>query len=464
MKWIPYMLVVLLLAAPNPARAGFPVFRLDHDRIWLDVQELPVTELLGLFSAAGVAVQVDPSVHKTVAGRYDNADVERVLAALLAPYSFVLEWRREKGPLGELTRLTGIRVFREGRAAAVEPLRVARRVQTTPDGRARYAAREILVGFAPGATVEHLKALLAQMGGTLIAVDADLGLYRILLPEGANVPELAAQLARDPNLAAAEPNWIYDLPEMRQSGGDGNGTTAWQLSSAAAPVAVAVLDSGVAIDPALNGALLSVFNALDPSAVGAVDTLGHGTLMAKLASGLIDPFGTGEVRGVPVVAVKAFADDGMTDTFTLVEAVSHALKNSNGPISLSWGTEEPSRFLQAAIDRALSEGRPVLAAVGNENTGRPFYPAAFPGVLGVAASGPDGQLADYSNRGEFVDLIAPGTAGGASGTSVATAVAANLLAQVMQEKGVDGAEAIRILRNAAGPSGTIDAATLRKLR
>ena len=58
-----------------------------------------------------------------------------------------------------------------------------------------------------------------------------------------------------------------------------------------------------------------------------------------------------------------------------------------------------------------------------------MYPAAYPGVVGVAAGTADGQYTDYSNRGDFVDIIVPGAAGGSQGTSVATAYISRVAAQ-----------------------------------
>ncbi|MHB1244052.1 MAG: hypothetical protein ACYC1P_11740 [Gaiellaceae bacterium] len=37
----------------------------------------------------------------------------------------------------------------------------------------------------------------------------------------------------------------------------------------------------------------------------------------------------------------------------------------------------------------------------------PLYPAAYDGVVGVAATGGDGRLQDWSSRGSWVDLAAP---------------------------------------------------------
>lgn len=454
---------VLCLAAAC-AQAAVSEFRLDQSRLWLAAQNEPLPQLLEHFAAAGIEVQVDPAAQKTVTGAWLAADVESVLDELLFPYNYLLDWRREPGPLGDLTRLTGIRVFREGHAASVKPLHSTRRIETSFDGRTRFMAREILVGFGAGASIENLRAFLARTGGTVIEANQKLGIYRILLPEGANVPDLVAQLGNDKSIALTEPNYVYDLPGLLPGE---KGTSAapaqWSAPKTDSPIAVAVLDSGLAPDDNLNLAVLSAFDATNPDAPLATDAVGHGTLMARLAAGLVDPFSSPVGEGIPVIAVKAFADDGSADSFTLMKAMTYAVQKSSGPVSLSWGSETPSRFIESAVQYAINQGRPVFAAVGNENTGKPMYPAAYPGVIGVAAS-IDGKLADYSNRGDFVDLIAPGSAGGSQGTSVATAYVAHIAALYMQHNpGVTAGETVAALKKAAGPTGFLTESAVKQL-
>ena len=111
----------------------------------------------------------------------------------------------------------------------------------------------------------------------------------------------------------------------------------------------------------------------------------------------------------------------------------------------------------------MNKGHPVYAAVGNENTGRPMYPAAYPGVIGVAAS--DGnKIADYSNRGDFVDIIAPGSAGGAKGTSVATAFAAHIDALYRQiHPKATAEETTSAIIKAAGPDRILTEDAVKRL-
>lgn len=454
----------ILWVAPLIAPAELRGFRLDQDRLWLVAENEPLSQLLERFAEVGVRVEVDPAVQKTVSGTWRNRDVETALGTLLSPNNYRLDWQREPGPLGPMTRLTGIRVFREGHADAVRPLRNTRRIETSLDGTLRFMAREILIGFGPGASIDDLRSLLARLGGTVIAANPDLGIYRILLPEGANVLALLAELQRDPNIARAEPNMIYDLPGLLPGEpAAASGAVDWSSPASDNPIAVSVLDSGLIPSDNLNRAVLSAFDATHPDTPLTADAVGHGTLMAQLAAGLLDPYGTTVGEGVPVVAIKAFADDGSADAFTLMNAITYAVQNSTGPISLSWGSETPSAFIEAAMTYAANQGRLIFAAVGNENTGKPMYPAACSGVIGVAAS-KDGAYTDYSNRGDFVDLVIPGSAGGSQGTSVSTAAAAHIAAKYQRiHPAASSADVVAALKKAAGPTGFLTEDAVKRL-
>jgi subtilisin family serine protease len=77
-------------------------------------------------------------------------------------------------------------------------------------------------------------------------------------------------------------------------------------------------------------------------------------------------------------------------------------------INLSLGSADNDTTLQRAVASAIQEGALVVAAAGNSSSSQPFYPAAYPQVLAVAAVGPDGAPAPYSNYGSYVAIRAPG--------------------------------------------------------
>lgn len=78
-------------------------------------------------------------------------------------------------------------------------------------------------------------------------------------------------------------------------------------------------------------------------------------------------------------------------------------------INLSIGSREGAQAKQAAIDHALAKGAVVVAAMGNSGSFQAFCPAANRGVIAVGATRQGDVLADYSNYGVWMTLVAPGT-------------------------------------------------------
>jgi subtilisin family serine protease len=134
-------------------------------------------------------------------------------------------------------------------------------------------------------------------------------------------------------------------------------------------------------------------------------------------------------------------DNGFTSNFTIMGSIDFALKHGARVMSLSWGSETRSDFLETALHDARSKGLIVVASAGNEPTGKPVYPAAFSSVIGVGALAPDGKSWANSNYGDFVTLYAPGFAtlpvgykgdpGAYAGTSISAAYVANLIADYL---------------------------------
>jgi len=119
-----------------------------------------------------------------------------------------------------------------------------------------------------------------------------------------------------------------------------------------------------------------------------------------------------------------------------------------------------NRALERAVRRLDTLGVAIVAASGNRATAAPAYPAAYPWVIGVAATDRARQLAP---TGPLVDLTAPGVEivstaanGGyafASGSSLAAAHASGALALLASASGGDVARARLALFGAARRSG-----------
>jgi hypothetical protein len=133
---------------------------------------------------------------------------------------------------------------------------------------------------------------------------------------------------------------------------------------------------------------------------------------------------------------------GIVHALDYVRAVhqTHAATTTS-LVNLSLGTYIYDDVLHASVRALDMMGIPIIASAGNDNTSRPFYPAAFPEVLGVCSSTRHSRVkAAYSNFGPWVSLCAPGLqyvtrplqhGDIASGTSFASPMVAGTLGQLL---------------------------------
>jgi serine protease len=77
-------------------------------------------------------------------------------------------------------------------------------------------------------------------------------------------------------------------------------------------------------------------------------------------------------------------------------------------INLSLGSSGSSQTEQQQISAVRDAGVVVVASAGNDHSTAPFYPAAYQGVVSVAATTIDKRQAPYSNSGATIDVAAPG--------------------------------------------------------
>jgi type VII secretion-associated serine protease mycosin len=184
-------------------------------------------------------------------------------------------------------------------------------------------------------------------------------------------------------------------------------------------VRVAVIDTGVdRVNPQLSGALDigAGKDFVDPEGDGTQDTVGHGTRVAGLIAARPQEL-TGFVGLAPeatIIPVRQNDGKGEGDALTLSQAIDHSVAKGAQVINISQDTEvpmSPDSELGRAVRRALDAGAVVVASAGNDGLSgekRRTYPAAFPGVLAVAASDRNNERAAFSQPGDFIGVAAPG--------------------------------------------------------
>lgn len=425
------ILGLLLLPLASPATN----LRLEGDRAWLQAEGAPLPRVLELFEQRGVEVMLDPSLQlNRISGDWKNTKVDRLIQQLASPHSYLLEWRKMPSPLGDLYQVSAIRIFSDGNPSAAQPLSSKRKVLDVVQGTngMAYIRGEIMVGFGEGSNIDDLKALLAKLGGTVVEVINPPGIYRIKLNDGMSVEDALAIALAHAGVKAAEPNRAF--PSIGNQPADLSGSGAGiNLHLQPGETAVAVFDSGLDPQYANLPFIRGTYNAVNPSE-DMYDPLGHGTLVAMVASGAITPLGADAAQtGVPVLAVRTFDENGYTSSDILMRAFEYAINSGVRIINMSWGSEVDSAFMEQAMDFAAANGVKLYASVGNENTGVPLFPAASPAVIGIGGLAPDGTVWAKSNEGVFVDQYAPAFAefGGKmyQGTSISSPYAASQAAQ-----------------------------------
>ena len=189
-------------------------------------------------------------------------------------------------------------------------------------------------------------------------------------------------------------------------------------------IRVAVIDSGVdATHPQLRGQVFNGADFLHNDVNGKQDCIGHGTAVASLiaATPAADTGFQGLAPGAKIVPIRiseqtedaegnTSGDPGSPARFAA--AIDFAVQRAHvRVINLSLVMSKENDLVDAAVRRAIEAGVVVVAAAGNhgkDGDDVPTWPAAVPGVIAVAAVGPDGTRAPFSQRGKFLSISAYG--------------------------------------------------------
>ncbi len=127
---------------------------------------------------------------------------------------------------------------------------------------------------------------------------------------------------------------------------------------------------------------------------------GHGTFCAGILAAL--------APDAMIMPLRAFDDNGNADAFTIAQAIRYAVQHGANVINMSFGMDAEYKVVKAAVQFATDHGVDVVASAGNENGNIRQFPAAFPDVLGVAATDLTDKKASFSNYGSDVYVDAPG--------------------------------------------------------
>ncbi len=180
------------------------------------------------------------------------------------------------------------------------------------------------------------------------------------------------------------------------------------------PVRIAVIDTGISTVAIDSSRIIEGYNYIRPQD-GTEDKIGHGTAIAGI---LVGSEAAGiRPNAVLVPLVYATKDEmGKTikgDTSMVAQAIYDAVDIYDCDIiNISSGSTSDSISLRNAAAYAEEKGVLVVSSAGNANLYRLqdiYYPGAYDTVLCVGSADSDGEVSPFSQRGNTIDILAPGS-------------------------------------------------------
>lgn len=244
---------------------------------------------------------------------------------------------------------------------------------------------------------------------------------------------------------------------------------AWNMTCGRGTI-VAVVDTGVQtnLSDLAQTKFLPGYNFVDNDE-DSTDRQSHGShVCGTIAQSTNNDIGAaGIAHCTTILPVKVLGDNGSGSFDGVAEGIRWAADQGANVINLSLGSSHPSDVVEDAVHYAVDHGVVVVAANGNDS-GPVGYPAAYDGVIAVAALDKGDRIADFSSRGPETAVIAPGVdilqntigRGGSgdvyakySGTSMASPGVAGVSAEVVS-MGVNKPSAVRaVLQSSAEDLG-----------
>jgi hypothetical protein len=306
---------------------------------------------------------------------------------------------------------------------------------------------ELVLLAKAGTDTDEITELLTEHGATLIRSLSDDNLYLIGV-DPAERDATRTALALSALVEDVTENLEYRVTETpddsrypRQWYLEAIGApAAWDISTGDEEVIVAVLDTGVETGhPDLLANRLDGWNTHNNN-TDADDNHGHGTRVA----GIIAAAGNNG-NGIASLAweskilpVRIADDNGLSTSFNITAGMRWAVANGARVINISFAPLYWDTLV--AREARLTRLAGALVVIASGNNGKASRASGSDEILFVGATDDDDRVADFSNAGPYLDLVAPGVEiyttirngryGPVSGTSFAAPIVSGVAALI----------------------------------
>jgi hypothetical protein len=437
--------VVLFWLAASPLQAGptnSVVWQANIGRVSADIEGENLGSVLETIARqTGWQIFVEPEATHVASTKFANLPVGAALKMFLGDLNFAL--------VPQTNGLQQLYVFSTQMKNATKRVHAA----GARDGLARHVPNELMIRVKPGVDVN---ALAKSLGAKIIGSDQKLGVYLLQFDDSTSTDDALAALKTNSDVLAVDYNYYYDPPPSPQLlSNPSQGPVSLSLNPPnaddCANLTVGLIDTPIqSLGANLNQFVLPSISVTGDTVTPSTD-ITHGTGMAQTifaaiaanaaqSQALATQIKTGGApsTSVKVLPVDVYGNSPMTTSWNVALGVQAAVNHGANVLNMSLGSSGNSSVLDSVLQQSIADGIIVFAAAGNQPVSTPTYPAAIPGVNAVTALGQANQLASYADYGSFVSMALPGasivylggTAYSMQGTSVSTAYASGIAAQI----------------------------------
>ncbi|MCB1483372.1 MAG: S8 family serine peptidase [Hyphomicrobiaceae bacterium] len=321
---------------------------------------------------------------------------------------------------------------------------------TAPDGAPRrgmvdfellqmgaFKQHEIMASGLDQQASERARALGFRTTARIFAPGDTAPVQRLVLPKGMSEKAAVALLKKEIPAGYFGPNHIYRIMPAADAQGrsypvkvgakkpDGEDDCVgdkcfarelihWkrELKTCARSVRVGIIDTSFdTAHPAFAGRNMASASFRGGSATAARGDW-HGTAVLSVLAGSSESDTPGLVPDAEFLLASAFGSDNdgqiSADAISVLRALAWLDSRNVDLVNMSFsGPANPQ--IETAIAAMSAKGVIFVAAAGNRGAnGPPSYPAAYPQVIAVTAISKDMRSYRHANRGDYVDVAAPG--------------------------------------------------------